>query len=406
MVILKPVSLRAGIGEVPLLGNFWLAEREMTVRALTRPARSGLTVVVGAMLTLVVGPVLASSAFASAHGQFVAVQSPTGHLRGDVAQAGDAPGPARMPRSEAVVLVGGGGSITPFVTPQRSCRKGPPAGRTLTPLYRSLNRAGLRTFTAPSMAGPGPVVIPTTAGNSDCGERLPARYTINSAASLNAGGKHLAAFLRYLARSRGITSVHLVGYSMGGNYARSAIAHVRASQSRTSVRSLNTLATGWRGVFMAEIAAGYRPISSCGGQPSCEAQAQNWIDNYSGAGRIAPALIQSTGRYLDGTPKDQGWNYRQRGALDGIPVTLFGGDYFRLKRGHRQVWPNDGSVSLWSQLAQGLPTRILPNAARYTFPVTHSQWVTRPLNLPRYLEIPANPSVIRRLARTINKYRT
>ena len=374
------------------------------MRAFTQPARPGLFISVGATLMLalsvVAGPVTAPAASATAQIQPIAIQPIAGNPRA----ASGTRVPARMPRSEAVVLVGGGGSVTPFVTPQRSCRQGPPAGKSLTPLYRTLNRTGLRTYTAPTMAGVGPVVLPTSAGSSfDCGKTLPARYTIDSAGSLNAGGKRLAAFLRYLARSRGVTSVHLVGYSMGGNFARSGIGHLRASHSGLSIRSLSTLATGWRGTYAAEIAAGDLPISSCSGQPTCEALAQDWIDNYSGTS--SPALVQSTRRYLDGTRNDRGWNYRQRGALDGIPVTLFGGDYFRLAGASRDVWPNDGSVSLWSALAQGLPTRILPCARRYSFPVTHSRWVTGPLGLPDHLQIQANPAVIRRLIKTIDKNR-
>lgn len=377
------------------------------MRALTRPARRGVIIAVGTMLALsaVAEPVTASAASATAQIEPIAIKPTAGHPHAVSAQAsGGTRGSARMPRSEAVVLVGGGGSKTPFVTPQRPCRQGPPAGKTLTPLYSALNRAGLRTYTAPTMPGGGPVVIPTSAGSSsDCGKTLPARYTIDSSGSLNAGGKHLAVFLRYLARSRGVTSFHLVGYSIGGNYARSGIEHLRASHSGLTVRSLSTLGTGWRGVYAAEIAAGDLPISSCSGQQICQALVQAWIDSYSGTS--SPALVQSTRRYLDGTRHNRGWNYRQRGALSGIPVTLFGGDYFRLTGASRDVWPNDGSVSLWSALAQGLPSRILPaDARRYTFPVVHSQWVAGPLGLPDSVQIPANPAVIRRLIKTITKH--
>ena len=98
---------------------------------------------------------------------------------------------------------------------------------------------------------------------------------------------------------------------------------------------------------------------------------------------------QVTRGYLD----VQGWNDRQAGVLDEIPVTLIGGDHFTLDEGVPEVWPNDGLVALGSALAAGVSSAVLPSATRLTFPNVHSIFFADQFGLPWDQALTWNPSV-------------
>ena len=86
--------------------------------------------------------------------------------------------------------------------------------------------------------------------------------------------------------------------------------------------------------------------------------------------------MENTQSYLDGP---QGWNARQKGVLDGIPVTLLAGSYFMNEKGAAEdpdIWPFDGIVSKYSGLAEGLPDSVIPHRTCWSAPLTHSIFVS------------------------------
>jgi pimeloyl-ACP methyl ester carboxylesterase len=127
----------------------------------------------------------------------------------------------RQPR--AVVIVSGLASTSPFTTPQNACDTGLAAGSADTAIRDHLLSKGRTVYTAPMMAGRGQVA-----------------------------GEHLARFIYYLHTDKGVDEVDLVGHSMGGLYAHSAIRALATTDSPVKVRSLVTVGTPWQGSYLAD----------------------------------------------------------------------------------------------------------------------------------------------------------
>lgn len=254
----------------------------------------------------------------------------------------------------AVVLVSGLATQTPFTTPADACGAGPSAGDSMSAIRDALVSAGYEVFTAPAQPGPGPVVVADAPGplvSTDCPLQPAADLTIDTTASIDAGGQHLAAFTDYLRDQYGVAEVDFVGYSMGGLWSRAAIGDLREEGVRVHPTSLVSIGTPWTGTYPADFAEGTLPLTACGSDPTCLAV----LPDYKS--KLADVEGPDGAANVIGTTDLQGhtgWNVAQGDDLAGIPVTLIGGDHFALPGGTPQVWPNDGIVALDSALARGI----------------------------------------------------
>ena len=288
--------------------------------------------------------------------------------------------------TRAVVVVSGGFSVTPFTTPNQACSSGLAAGNTDTAIREYLLKQGYQVYTAPMMAGRGPVTDQTGFGAfGNCLVTLPVIMTVDTSSDVDLAGEHLARFLTYLHTDKGVNEVDLVGHSAGGMWSRAAIRVLKATSSPVHVRSLTTVGTPWQGSYMGDYGSGATPLSDCLGDPFCEEKAKTFNAN-TGIGR------EATQAFLMG--KD-GWNEAQAGVLDKIPVVLIAGDRFT-KPGqvNPTVWPNDGPVALWSALATDITDPVLPHRACYTFDDTHSIFNSDLLNLPWETALNWDPRVL------------
>ncbi|BBX71719.1 alpha/beta hydrolase family protein [Mycolicibacterium psychrotolerans] len=288
-------------------------------------------------------------------------------------------GSAHAQLGRAVVIVSGGDAVSPFTTPDDACRSGLAAGNTDTALRENLLAAGHTVYTSPAMAGRGPVIDQSGFGAfGDCPITLPDTMTVDSTASIDLAGEHLARFLTHLHDTRGVNVVDVVGHSMGGLYSRAAFRVLQSLGSPIRIRSLTTLGTPWEGSFLSDYANGITTLADCAGDAYCEkaslAMAEEVTRLQAGSGR------EVNQGYLMGP---QGWNEFQAGVLDGIPVVVVGGARFaRPAPVDPMVWPNDGIVSNRSALATDISDRVLPHRRCVSFDDTHSIFVADSVGLP------------------------
>lgn len=291
--------------------------------------------------------------------------------------------------STAVVIVSGGGAISPFTTPTAGCGTGLSAGSTDTGLREGLLAEGFAVYTSPANVGNKPVTHdPDFGGFTDPPEVLPVELTVNAVGQIDTAGDRLAAFLTFLAEREGLTRVHLVAHSMGGLFSRAAIRMLREQGSTLQIASLTTLGTPWNGSYAADHANGDLPLSVAGGDPITEQIIADFIvlrDGVSGG-----AAEQVTRRYL---AVANGWNERQRGVLDGIPLTIVAGDHFRLDGGDAAAWPHDGLVQLSSALAEGVSPEVASPRHVEVFPDVHSIYFAEPFGLPWERALTWDPAV-------------
>ncbi len=290
-----------------------------------------------------------------------------------------------------VVVVSGGGAISPFTTPTAGCASGLSAGSTDTALREALLGAGLAVWTSPANVGRRPVTVDTEPnGFADAPEQLPAELTVNSAGPIDTAGEHLAAFFAYLAEREGLAEVDVVAHSMGGLFSRGAMRVLREQGHPLRFRSLTTLGTPWQGSFVAEAANGLVDMSVAAG----DRRTEQIIDEFKLliAGVNEGAGTQVTSQYLAG---EGGWNDRQGDVLHGIPLTLVAGDWFRADGGEPRAWPHDGLVSVASAFAHGVSPTVLPDHATHLFPNVHSIFFADQFGLPWHDALTWNPEVVR-----------
>lgn len=294
---------------------------------------------------------------------------------------------ARDDGSRAVVLVSGLASNSPFTTPENACTTGLSAGSADTAIRGHLLTAGRTVYTAPAHAGPGQVLNQTGFGAfGSCPAPLPDIMTIDSTGSIDLAGEHLARFLEYLHKEKGVNEVDIVGHSMGGLYARSAIRALKATGSPVQVRSLVTIGTPWQGSYLADFADDAVPLSACGGDQFC-------LDQMRGYDKDVATVYPSGSAHELAAGYLKGWNTFQAGALDNIPVTLIGGTRFQ-RPGDPVVWPNDGIVALRSALAADIDDSVLPHRRCHTFDDTHSDYVSMVSKLPKETALTWDPRVL------------
>ena len=294
--------------------------------------------------------------------------------------------------SRAVVIVSGLASTSPFTTPENACVTGLPAGSADTAIRDHLLGKGRTVYTAPTMAGRGQVHDQTGFGAfSSCPAPLPGAMTVDTSGSIDLAGEHLARFIEFLHTDKGVDEVDLVGHSMGGLYARSAIRALATTGSPVKVRSLVTVGTPWQGSYLTDYANGSVPLADCVGDQFCETQMRGYVKDVA---QVYPSgsAHELGANYLTGP---NGWNEFQAGVLDAIPVTLIGGNHFmRQGAAAQQVWPNDGIVALRSALAVDVDDSVLPHRRCYAFDATHSDYVSMIANLPRDTALTWDPRVL------------
>jgi triacylglycerol lipase len=301
------------------------------------------------------------------------------------------PSASAAPDGRAVVIVSGGDAVSPFTTPEQGCASGLAAGNTDTALRQYFSDRGYRVYTSPAMAGRGPVRDQDGFGAfGECPITLPDTMTVDSTASIDLAGEHLARFLTYLHDTRGVESVDVVGHSMGGLFSRSAFRVLQQQHSPVRIRSLTTIGTPWEGAFLSDYANGITPLSDCLGDAFCETAMTAFADEtdrlMTGAGR------EVNQRYLMGP---DGWNEFQAGVLDGIPVVLIGGSRFTHPGPvNPMVWPNDGLVTPPSALATEVSDRVLPHRRCVMFDDTHSIYVSHAADLPWETALTWDPRVL------------
>lgn len=271
----------------------------------------------------------------------------------------------------AVVVVSGGGAVSPFTTPDIACAEGLKAGNTDTAIREFLLQKGYKVFTSPAMTGRGPVVDQAGFGAfGKCPVTLPSIMTVNSVGDIDLAGERLARFLGYLNKTYGIKAVHLVGHSMGGLFSQAAISVLKQSGSPIKIKSLTTIGTPWEGSFLGDYSNSTIPMTDCRGAQACEKGMEAFkkaVDSHPpGAGG------EVTAKVLTGP---DGWVESQGNTLADIPVVLLGGDYFN-SPGRSEIWPNDGIVAIDSALARHVSDRALPHRLCRTFPDTHSIYVS------------------------------
>ena len=301
----------------------------------------------------------------------------------------------------ATVIVSGGAAVTPFTTPEAACTEGLAAGNTDTFLRQGLLAAGLQVFTSPARIGDGQIAEDSNwQGFADGPAPLAADMTVNSVGDIDKAGAHLARFLGYLETEYDITTVNLVGHSMGGLFSRAAIRVLQESNSSLHVRTLTTIGTPWTGAFAADFAHGDLALAACNGDPACEAamtgaKTLDATDSEGAGQQVTQRYLagESDGLGIDGKEQSLAWNERQQGVLANIPVVTIGGNHFD-KPGMSRVWPHDGLVALQSALADNVATEVLPQHRSLTFPNVHSIFFSHALDLPWNLALTWNPLVL------------
>ncbi|WP_136054105.1 alpha/beta hydrolase [Microbacterium sp. K24] len=287
--------------------------------------------------------------------------------------------------ADAVVLVSGGAAVTPFTDPERAARTGLAAGNTLTALRAHLLARGVSVFTAPARMGVGEVREDAGwQGFADVPVVLPAALTVNAVGEIDAAGTALAAFLRWLAEERGLTSVDLVGHSMGGLFSRAAIRELRAGGP--TVSRLVTLGTPWDGSLLGDVLSDEISVADAHGDP---ATTQILEQSRAYAAENSQGAADQVSRHFL-----RRWNAAQEGVLDGVRVTAVAAGRFRSAERPRQLWPHDGLVSQQSARADEVPPAVLPNVSRRTFADdVHSIFFADAFDLPWERAITWDPEV-------------
>ncbi len=304
----------------------------------------------------------------------------------------------------AVIIVSGGGSVTPFTTPTLACSADEgflSAGNTATALRDYLLARGRQVFTAPTMTVWSPVVEPGPdefAPFKGSLVVLPEHLTIMSTGDIDAAGEKLTRFLGYLQSEYGVDEVDLVGHSNGGLYSRAAIRIMAQTQAPVSVRSLTMLGTPNNGSVPGSYTWGEFTKADCLGNEFCEKFNDAWV-SYAAQSDLG-LNREDTMKYLDGVP---GWNAAQAGYLASIPVTLMAGTYFAAEGGDPRMWPYDGITSRYSAWAQGVTDQVMPRRTYWEAPLTHSIFVSHAAGLDWQTALTWNTDALARVEQALEE---
>lgn len=312
--------------------------------------------------------------------------------------------------TRAVVMVSGGGTVTPFTTPSLACKRGLAAGNSLTALRTALLAKGKQVYTAPVMMPWGTVSEPdpqSFGAFGDCPVVLPEQMTIMSLGDIDASGEKLARFLDHLHNTYGVSDVDLVGHSNGGLYSRAATRILRQTQAPVRIRSITMLGTPNNGSVPGSFTWGEFNKADCKGNNFCIKFNTGWSEI---AAKYDLGLNrENTLKYLDaeGVPAPLsaawGWNNAQAGHLDGIPVTLLAGTYFKTQAGNPRIWPYDGITSRYSAWAEGVSDAVIPHRTCWEGPLTHSIFVSDKISADWQTAITWNKAALERVNQAIDE---
>ncbi len=274
---------------------------------------------------------------------------------------------------EAVVLVSGFDTQTPFTTPDPSCngKEGeawdPPTG-----VAAALKAAGKKVFTAPVRQGGSNGLTPCDPD----GPPPPQSDYIDSNGEVDANGAALAGLLAFLRDNYGVQRVELVGHSDGGLWSRSAITQ-NGTYTGVSILSLTTLGTPHTGSFIADLA-----IDTEGAK--CESESELLRLLCLALRTSVEAIIDDIGQTATEELTNDflaTWNPHQtigKCPVTGIAGTFVGGDGGEAP--YPYYVPDDGLVGEASALARSakdidghtIPAPPIPNfRVGGTYPVVH-----------------------------------
>jgi len=305
--------------------------------------------------------------------------------------------------SRAVVIVSGGGAVSPFTTPTQGCSAEPgflSAGNTDTGLRDYLLAAGWSVFTAPANDDWGPVREPAPDSFGPFKHApavLPDTMTILSSGDIDNAGEKLHRFVTYLASDYGVREVDFIGHSNGGLYARSAIRLATLTGAAYRTRSLITLGTPHCGSVPGRMTLGELTAHDAMGDAFTEKLFELWPRYAVTADK--GLNVQDTEHYLGGPG---GWNAAQGSVLDGIPVTLMAGTYFTAEGGNPTMWPYDGLVSEHSAWALDLPESTMPIRSTWSAPLTHSIFISNAIGTDWQTALTWNTAALERLLHALD----
>ncbi len=285
--------------------------------------------------------------------------------------------------SRAAVIVSGGGSISPFTTPDAACAAGLAAGGTDTALRAALLEAGIATFTAPVTIGSGVAAEDWGwSGFADPPAVLPAAMTVDSVGDVEDSAACLAQFLVHLSGEYGVREVDLVGHSLGGVFARSAHMQLCAADAPVEVVSLTSIGTPWLGSFVRHYDRESMPMP----EPAA-----------SYAARVMGHMRQG-GRLVAPAEQPPLWSTGKEHGLDGLALTRIAGTYFT---GEGDPYPHDGMASRASVFAVGDDPVVFPAATCHEVPSVHSIYFARVMEIPWERSITWDPRVMELVVQVI-----
>lgn len=292
-----------------------------------------------------------------------------------IAAVGPAAAQAAAP-SDAVVLVSGFTTNTPFTTSDPSCagQEGPtwdPANG----VAATLRANGYAVFTAPVKPA---ADQPATPCAPNGGATPPPSDYINSNGDVNANGQALGGLFAFLKDNYGVNKIDLVTHSDGGIWSRSAITQQKNFPGVT-INSLTTLGTPHTGSFEADIAEDLDNGKCTTGKPIVKglcvflrAIAESVLS------QLGPTAVKELSSDYMTT-----WNTEQ--TIGDCRVTGIAGTYFKIPLDPSQLPtyynPSDVLVGQASALGQAstsifntpIPAPGIPNFVNGgSFPVVHS----------------------------------
>lgn len=286
----------------------------------------------------------------------------------------------------AAVIVSGGGSISPFTTPEAACAVGLAAGNTDTALRAALLDAGTPTFTAPVTVGDGQAIAdPGWSGFAEPPAVLPADMTIDSVGDVEESAACLARFLGHLHEEYGVSEVDIVAHSLGGIISRSAHMQMRLpGGAPVRIISIASIGTPWLGSFVR-----HHDLESMPMPEPAASFAYSLMGHIRQGGRL---VAQAAAPPLWAAGKEHG--------LDGLVLTRIAGTYFT---GTREPYPHDGMASRTSAFAVDADPVVFPPAFCHEVPDVHSISFARVMELPWERSITWDPQVMDLVVRAIGQ---